>query len=420
MSVSKNILVISFLFPPFKRVGGRRWAKFVKYLFKKNYNVKVLCAQLSSSDNSPWDGDTATYEKNVTRIKVNHHIPYFRRNMAPKTLIGKFWYRVSMLTYKLKLNTIKGDPYDLSIGYEKEFLQSADTLIKENFIKNVIISGGPFRYIPALLQLKKKYADVRFIIDFRDFWTYNLSHLGNKRREFEFNLERETVEKADYIITPAETVKNYFIEKYPSVKDKLSIIPHAFDKEDFPMRQKQILSKKEFKIIYAGSLYPKLDDEIKTFIKLIKQLKQNGLKVSVDIYAFQTDYINLFKADGLSDAVTYHQPIESKLLFEKIQNEYDAVLILLNGRKMTQHFKSSKYYELVYLQKPILYIGSKGDVSDYTQQMKLGFFVEADKVEQITKKIIENKITKEIPDTTFNADQYSFENVTEQLDQILI
>ena len=41
-----NLLVISHYFPPVPGVGGRRWAKFVKYLSRKeNVNVYVVSAE---------------------------------------------------------------------------------------------------------------------------------------------------------------------------------------------------------------------------------------------------------------------------------------------------------------------------------------------------------------------------------------
>jgi glycosyltransferase involved in cell wall biosynthesis len=420
MAEPKNILIISFFFPPYKRVGGRRWVKFAKYLVREKHNVKVLCAQLSSSDNSPWDNDFSAHQKNVTRISVKHVVPFFRKNMAPTTITGKIHYRLSFFRYKQKLKRIKGDFNDLSIGYEKQFVEKASELIYSGKVNNIIISGGPFRYIRSVITLKSKYPEANFIIDLRDFWADNLTSLDKERRDFEYQLEKETLLQADKIITPAERIKNHLLEKYPELKNKMLVIPHAFDREDFPLNEIPEINSEELRIIYAGSLYEGLAPEIKTFIQLLNYFKQKGIKAKADIYAFQTDYFNLFEDANLLDIVSYHTPIESKELFKKIKSEYDAVVIFLSGRAMTQHFKSSKYYELAYLKKPIIYVGPKGDVSDYTEKMKLGFFADPNNIERVAEKMIANKKIKEIPDASFNPEDFSFEKVTQELDKILI
>ena len=73
-------LVISFLFPPFKRVGGRRWAKHCKYFEKENINYHVLAGNFTGT--SPWDEDVKLFEDRITRVDLTEpRMPYFKKKL---------------------------------------------------------------------------------------------------------------------------------------------------------------------------------------------------------------------------------------------------------------------------------------------------------------------------------------------------
>ena len=83
-----NVLLISFYFPPYNRVGGRRWAKHCKYLKREGFNINVLCKNFENSTSS-WDKDTFEYKKSITRIKLQEiKTPYFKKEL-PKTILSK-------------------------------------------------------------------------------------------------------------------------------------------------------------------------------------------------------------------------------------------------------------------------------------------------------------------------------------------
>jgi hypothetical protein len=62
----KNILIIC-TFPPAPSIGGRRWAKFSKYLTRAGINVSVFAAKSNKGDKSLWT-------KDVEDIKSIHAI----------------------------------------------------------------------------------------------------------------------------------------------------------------------------------------------------------------------------------------------------------------------------------------------------------------------------------------------------------
>jgi hypothetical protein len=45
LNSEKTILIICYGFPPFPGIGGRRWAKFSKYLSSYGFNINVIASK---------------------------------------------------------------------------------------------------------------------------------------------------------------------------------------------------------------------------------------------------------------------------------------------------------------------------------------------------------------------------------------
>ena len=64
----QHILLISYTFPPHPGIGGRRWAKFSKYLSKLNYIVHVIHVA------NPFDEDSLWFRYKFPRLQREFHL----------------------------------------------------------------------------------------------------------------------------------------------------------------------------------------------------------------------------------------------------------------------------------------------------------------------------------------------------------
>ena len=64
----KKVLIIAYKFPPAHGVGGRRWAKFAKYLAREGYEVYVITSKFPSGDIS-WEDDVQSEHIRVFNYK---------------------------------------------------------------------------------------------------------------------------------------------------------------------------------------------------------------------------------------------------------------------------------------------------------------------------------------------------------------
>jgi hypothetical protein len=397
-------------------VGGRRWAKFAKYLASDGYSVHVICVDTPFSGECPWEKDIEPYKNNIVRLPYIEHRPYYKVNKSPSGLGGKIRYRISW--YKDKYFS-KSHINDISLYYGKSLIERADKIIKGKEISTVVVTGGPFHWCYEAISLKKKYPKLNFILDLRDFWTGGelYAPLTNEEKEAEDAKERTCIEFSDHVFTPAEKIAIHLKEKYPAFGNKIKVLSHGFDKSEMPSDLKGKVSDDVIRLAYGGVMYSKMEFAIEKLIRALKQIIALGQKVKLDIYTFDETYKGLFKTAGLSEYVTYHSSVKPSELFD-IFLENDYLLQLRAGESQEQHFKSTKFYELIALRKPVIYFGPEGDVSQFIVQNKLGFSGNM-KTEELANILIENKKTRIIPSNDFDVSQYDFFHLTKELEKII-
>jgi hypothetical protein len=419
MTGGKNILILSYFFPPCNKVGGRRWAKFGKYLSMDGYNVHVLSVNIPFSGKCPWEKDIRSYQENITRLPYIEHRPYYRINKSPATLAGKIKYRLSLYNEKLfsKRNSASSD---ISLRYGKILLEKASQIIEEKKIQTVIVTGGPFHWCYESFQLKKKFPALNFLLDLRDFWTGGELYipLDKEAKAEEDRKELECVKLASYVTTPAERIADFLKNKYPQFAGKIITLPHAYDAEELPSNASpKDTNDQMISFAYGGIMYSRMEASIEKLINFLKELIDSGKKVNLDIYTFDNTYKELFSKAGLDSVVQYHPSIPPSELFNKFLAK-DYLLQLRAGESQEQHFKSTKFYELIALRRPVIYFGPEGDVSEFISENKLGFSGNTP-VKELAKTVIGNKKTKAIPDMNFDVSQFEFKTVTKRLKQYL-
>lgn len=412
----KNILILSYFFPPCNKVGGRRWAKFAKYLAKHGHIIHVISVDIPFSGSCPWEKDIESYKTNIVRLPYIEHRPYYKVNKSPTSFGGKIRYRLSW--YKEKFFS-SSHSNDISLHYGRELDRNAEYMIANKKIDTVIITGGPFHWCYEGMQLKKAHPKVKFILDLRDFWTGGelYSQLTDREKKVEDVKEGFCIEFADHVFTPAERIAHHLKNKYSGFASKIEVLPHAFDAGELPLDKPTRKEDGVMRFAYGGILYSKMEFAIEKLIQLIKQLMNSGIKVTLDIYTFDETYKDLFAKAGLSSQVTYHPSVKPNELFKRFL-ESDYLLQLRAGESQEQHFKSTKFYELIALRKPIIYFGPEGDVSKFIVENKLGFSGNTSK-EELCKALIETMNNGGIPAKDFDVSKYDFSHLTKELEKVI-
>lgn len=417
--MTKKLLIVSHSFPPTSGIGGRRWAKFAKYLQRMGYDVTVIAAENISEEKSVWSKDVEGI--NVITLPYN-----FLKSVAlPKTdLYHKFSYYLNLSILKLR---DKGNYFDKSVFWEQQIQKKISELIEKKKIDCVIVTSGPFRLSNYVTKLNAKFPDVKFIVDFRDLWTEDIeissfASLPLSRRTEEKRLEKETVYMADKVISVAPELNNYFSSL--TISKKFAVIPNGYDPEDFKDLQ---LSPKtdsnKIKFIFTGTLYINLSYIIEPFIKALAQLKQvepdlfNKLEFEF-IGRFPEKYLQLINENKVSEAFKFTKSLVLQEVYAKIAASHYCMLFL---NDVYSFALSTKFCEYISQKKKIIIVSNKGPASEFITENNLGYWVNPNYALPDLKKIISSTFYDKASDwnSTFDPETFSIPKLTQQLAAII-
>ena len=387
----KNILIITYLYFPSKKIGAQRWTKIGKELIKKEHNISILSINNGEKLN---DNHSFFKSKNLSKILRSNPVKFHEK------ILYNFWIRV--LPFFTKYNF-----YDLSVFDKKTVVEKAKKIIIKNKIDIVIASGAPFSLCYYSVKLKKSFKNLIVINDFRDPWTwdnrYGYGLLSEKRKSRENELEREVVEKSDYVLVPVTPMKEFLISKYPKSKNKVKIIPHFFDLDEMP-KELNKLSNKKINFIYGGSIYP---GTMQWYIDFSNAIFNSYNNVNIDLYSqnFNEDF------KSKNDLINLKKGIKETDLLQKIRNSDYYIACY---PEIEKDFISTKFYQIIFLKKPIILISPKGLLSDFILRYDLGIHILPEEIKNINKGFLRNDFS-----FNFNVEDFSLNKVTNKLLELM-
>lgn len=398
-------LFVMFYFPPFARVGGRRWAKHIKYLQRLKKDFLVLAGDFSGY--SPWTNDIETYKNKIERIPVSVYYPFFKQKL-PIGLLEKFRWKLSYYSNKRMEDKYLGNFWDDSRGYENKFYEKAKEIIKKEQITHLCMSIGPFSYSEILPKLKDEFKHLKITLDYRDYWHDSLDAISHEKRNTELNKQNNVLSAVDLVLAPNKEMCDYFKSNF---KKNVFLLPHCID-EDFQniKPERKINSGTDLIFLYGGSLYGNMEKYILQLIELLTEIENLGKKVSLKIRTMQPGYREQFDKSGLTIDVKPLLPVN-----EFIQLALQSDIVVLFRPDWSPNGFSSKFYEAIALRKPLVYIGPKGEVDMFIKNKKLGFSLNDSSVKDLAKLIIENEVIHQIPDISYPLHEHTFEYQTEKL-----
>ena len=387
----KNVLMITYSFPPLSGSGVFRSLKFAKYLPLYGWTPIVFAADRprldwnyvdqSLMDDIPEDMEVIRLTDTVGTLqelsllkKQNHLLPFLYEvlrkdpdaeeifNNFLKTKIGS----AEMLTFPCaallwSYNVVRYIEENLDIGQ----------------IDVVYTSSDPYSAHLVGFYFKEKY-DIPWVADYRDPWSKStvpgsIPKLDEPRGKLFCILESILFKAADCSIEVEEELAQDYAEEFFCLDSKKIVcITNGYDELDFASMKPALVHTDYFTINFSGTLH--VDQSIDAILEAVRQLAEEN---KIDLAHVKIRFVGavrqqslraVAKKFGLEDIVVETGYVSHR---QALQYNLDSNLLLLFAGGEEEKYKfmyTSKIFEYLRSGRPILAIGPKDGSIDRTLQ----------------------------------------------------
>ena len=425
--MSKQVLIITYYWPPAGGPGVQRWLKFVKYLPEFGVNPIVYCPENPSYpilDQSLLSEVPNTVKIIKQPIKEPYRIAglisgkrtkIISSGVIPKekkqTFIDRLllYIRGNFFIPDARKNWVKP-----STAFLKEFIQNNDI--------DTVITTGPPHSLHLIGMALKQTVGVKWLADFRDPWTtigyHKALKLSKSSKAHHLQLETKVLQSADEIIVTSENTKQEFLSK---TSQPISVITNGYDTHQIQRPEKD----SKFTLAHIGSLLA--DRNPRQLWQALNEL----LKEHEDFRsAFQLkligvvsdDVLQTMSAYGLKDYIHMEGYVpHNKAIAEQMASQ--VLLMVEIDSDDTKVIIPGKLFEYMVSGTPILAVGPKGsDVETILKTTNTGQYFYYDAKENIKSQILSYFKAYKSNTLVVNAiglEKFSRKSLTKRLSEII-
>ena len=341
-----KILIAATYFPPCASVAVVRVSSLARYLLSKGYEISVLTKKMPERENIPLPVGLEGISS-ITEVSVNQNDTFFNR----------------------------------SNSYAEAF-RSCMKLQKPDC---VFITCGTYETVP-LCKICKDEFNTRVVLDYRDLWIFDMRSKKDFFKPSElikkimfYSTERKALASADAVVTVTDGWADILRKAYPKSRDKIHVIYNGYDDLLFsqinsddrakaekllskiPDRENAIILASFGKLIYYSYEYGKV-----LFLAVKKLLEKYPQLIILHVGQKEDNIERLMQETGFPSnhfICTGFCPYQIGMEILKSAD----VNLLIDIRKQAI---GTKIYDYIYVNRPVLYCGTK---PTYLSELISGF-----------------------------------------------
>lgn len=422
-----RLVLCTLYFPPCIFTPANRTYSWAKYLHEFDIYPIVITRQWSGSFSSElYENESIGNEVRIEKFPGYevHYLPfkgnYRTRSMEKGIHKGKMSRRI-YLAGELTLSNVFQFllPYRNIFNYVLEY-------VKENKVDKVLISGSPFQLFKIGWLVNKKFK-IPWIADYRDAWTEG-NHknpegvLSNIVRRSNKYFERKWLKSASTFITVSPFLKNC-IESY--IHKKGAVIFNGFFKE-VTLPQVALPDRSYIHFLYSGTMYSTQNypSMVNVFKKLMDRYRD---KIDIRVQFLGTAYNNEeFNNHPVFMRCEKNFNFTERVSYEESKNFHrEADVFLMLGYNGVKGIATSKLFDYIQFQKPIVLFGNDKDiVEEILTKSGLGIIADEEKYLEleldrlIQEKLKQGFINQPLADKKY-IDNFSRKNQAKHLAAVL-
>jgi len=371
--VEKNILILSYFFPPCNLTASNRPLGWAKYLNQFGYRPTIITRNWNTNIEDPVDLHKAS------GIELEYHkfdsydlilVPFkptFRDRLYTKENANTLEI---FLRKFLTINELLLQNFFWFATPHKSIYENACVELSKDKYQGLIVTGNPFIFFKFGHYLSKKFK-IKWFADYRDDWStadpinkwYNnlpiINIIGNV---IEKRSEKKWLSNAAAFFSISE---NYVNKIGKFIRKPGNVVYNGFIKDDFSEFNDEFKSD-EFTVCFSGTLIgiQPIEIFIDAYKKLIRNY-ENKIKLKIVFIGtkFQSEQGKRLKKLllGFEDNVEITKRISHK---KAIEMQAKANLLLLVSFTGINDAPGSKIFDYLGLQKPILLCPSDNGIME--------------------------------------------------------
>lgn len=355
--MEKKVLIISYQFCPKGQIGTRRWSKFAKYLSRSGYTVFVLCSKYPYRDEINWCHEVED-DPNIRIHRLAARYPAYV--LQPVRTFG-----VKLLDRILSRSLYY---FDNAQFWGAVMRPAARKLIREEGIRNVIVTGPPFSPLYQAARIKKGLPDIRLIFDFRDplsQWISTETLLGKLRNWVGNRREASALAAADKILLTTQTLTQEYGATYPSIRDRMHVLYNGYDEDDFQELPEQT-EIKQFQFVYTGLITKAGSLSLEYLIRTIADMEDDffaeNMRINIYGYGYNPPQFQEESLRRLSEQIVHYRGVVPQSEVYSVIQQHEFCLAILAPER--SNVIAVKTFDYMRLGKKIFIISPPGELSD--------------------------------------------------------
>lgn len=381
-----NVLIVAYYFPPLGGGGTQRTLKFVRYLPEFGWKPHLLTVR--DSHHLMHDDSLlpeVPEELAITRTPAILPARFFRkalRHRAGMPRSGNTRSRRLLAGVKNLVFTCAFIP-DEYVGWLPFAARAGKRIVQQNKI-DVIYSSGPPNTAHVIAQRLSHHTGLPWAADLRDLWdqypeSYNPWNL-RWRAKLDDDLEKKVLRQAQHIIVVSDEMRQHLLKKISGLApESVHVITNGFDPADFEKTLTTPCSDR-FTLVHSGTLFPWRSIQPFLFVmqrlgaKMPLRLKLLGVIPQADRRAIQDS--------GLSQHIEVFEYLPYRESLRHLV-EADVLLLLVGNLPHAANMLTSKLFDYIGAQRPILALGPPGMARTLIEHENLGCAFAEDDTEAI-------------------------------------
>lgn len=420
----KNVLIITYYWPPGGGAGVQRWLKMARYLPEFGIEPVILTVD---PHYATWPATDNTLEKDIPeglKVYKTRATDYFRILSRDKSALSAAGFakegKNSFMEKAARF--IRGNLFipDPRRGWNRQAYKKAEEIITTFGIDTVITTSPPHSTQLIGLKLKTRLPHITWIADLRDPWTdiyyYREFYPSPAARMIDNRLEKRVIAGADKLVTVGPSLEELFAEKHHSASGKITVIRNGYDPADFNGLTPQ--KPGVFTIAYTGTVSDayNLTGLIAALRDLDKNEKEYRLRFTGFVSGRQMEFL---KASLPAEKVEFRDYCShSEAILEMLNAS--VLLLLIPEHISSKVILTGKLFEYIATGKPLICIGPvDGDAAIVVSGLSNGLAAGYNDHEVITSYLSE-AIEGRIPDREYLTKEFSRKAGAAKLSELIL